>query len=314
MKVLEVKELKKSFKEKKAVDGISFTVEKGTIFGMIGPNGAGKTTTIESIIGIKKRDSGSVSLLGFDPLKDTKELYSRIGVQLQETSYQDKIKVKELLKLFQAMYESPIDYMTFIKRFSLEEKMNSYVDQLSGGQRQKLAIILALMPDPEVVFLDELTTGLDPKSRRDMWSCIKSLKKDGKTVIMTTHYMEEATYLCDHIGIVDDGKLIAYDTVEGIIEKSQSHVVLSFETKDGGKVSETLNQDGKQEFPHIDIKEINEGNSKLIQLKIDKDEMLTHAIILLSKAGISMEKLNIHRPNLEDVYLKLTGKQWKESE
>lgn len=302
MNVIEVSNLKKQYRSILAVDDISFEVEEGTIFGMLGPNGAGKSTTIECTIGLKKRDNGTVSVLGLDPSVDSKDLYDMIGVQLQETSYQDKIKVYELCDLFKEMYDTPTDYIELLKRFDLGDKLKSYVSELSGGQRQKVAITLALIANPKIVFLDELTTGLDPNARREMWQCIKDLREEGRTVFLTTHYMEEAAYLCDKICIIHDGKIIAMDTVDGVIEKSEIDTEITFESS----------QDAVSLIKAIkNVKDIVRVD-KSYTVYFKDEEVIGDMILALKQNNIKFKSINIIRPNLEDVYLKLTGTKWKE--
>lgn len=214
--VIEVKNLSVKYREKNVVKNVSFTVNEGEIFGMIGANGAGKTTTIECIEGLRNNYSGEIRVLGINPMKGRKELHKLIGVQLQETSYQDRLKVKEICKLFASFYDTKESIDDLAKEFNLYEKLDSYVGKLSGGQRQKLSIILALISKPKIVFLDELTTGLDPKSRRDMWETVLRLKKKGITVYLTTHFMEEAEYLCDRVAIMKQGQIVALDSVENL--------------------------------------------------------------------------------------------------
>lgn len=302
MKVIEVSNLKKQYRSFLAINDISFDVEEGTIFGMLGPNGAGKSTTIECIIGLKKRDEGSVSVLGLDPAVDNEKLYNIIGVQLQETSYQDKIKVYELCDLFMTMYDAPTDYMKLLERFELADRLKSYVSELSGGQRQKIAIVLALIANPKIVFLDELTTGLDPNARREMWRCIKELKDEGRTVFMTTHYMEEAAFLCDKICIIHNGKIIAMDTVDSVVEKADIDTEVTFES----------NEDVISIIRAIkNVKDVVMVDKSYTVCFKDED-VIGDIVLTLKNNNISYKKLNINRPDLEDVYLKLTGTKWKE--
>jgi len=207
-----IRGLRKSYGGLVAADGVDLTVERGEIFGLLGHNGAGKTTTIECALGTRKRDAGSVSLLGLDPEKDRKALFERVGAQFQEAGYQDKIRVGELCEFSSGLYSSPRDWRELISRFGLAGKEKSAVSALSGGERQKLSIVLALVPGPELVFLDELTTGLDPKARREMWALIKGLKAEGVTIFMTSHYMEEIERLCDRIAIMKKGRVVAQGT------------------------------------------------------------------------------------------------------
>jgi ABC-2 type transport system ATP-binding protein len=305
MNIIVVENLVKKYKSLTAVNQISFSVKAGSIFGLLGPNGAGKTTTVECIIGLMKFDEGFVEILSLNPITDNKKLYKEIGVQLQETSYQDKIKVKELCELFTIMYEKPLDYHRLLEQFGLIDKTNTNVNQLSGGERQKIAIILALIANPQVIILDELTTGLDPKSRREMWECIKNLKREGRTVFMTTHYMEEAAYLCDQIGIMNKGKLIAIDSVEGIIDKADIDITISFETEDD--VFHIIKDELNKKINKIEI------NNTKVKIYTKSEDVLTDLIILLRDKKINYRKIDIKRPTLEDAYLKLVGKE-KETE
>ena len=302
MNVIEVEQLTKVYRETKAVDDISFSVEKGEIFGMIGPNGAGKTTTIECIIGLKKYHQGNICVLGNDPRKDRNELYSKIGVQLQETSYQDKIKVKEICDLFASFYKNPSTYKNLLERFDLKDKLNTYVQNLSGGQRQKLSIILALIANPEIVFLDELTTGLDPQARRSMWEYVKELKEEGRTVFMTTHYMEEAEYLCDRICIINNGKIIALDTIENIIAQSGIDSEITFESDQN--IEEMLGR-----VPQITRVE-HKGNRYFAYGQDDRT--LGKLAFALESNNVEYKGLNIKRPTLDDTFLKLTGRKISE--
>ncbi|MBN2852892.1 MAG: ABC transporter ATP-binding protein, partial [Clostridia bacterium] len=244
-----------------------------------------------------------IEVLGVDMKEESKKLYDQIGVQLQETSYQDKIKVYELCSLFMSMYEKPLDYKPLLERFGLSAKHNSYLSDLSGGQRQRIAIILALIANPKLVFLDELTTGLDPKARREMWEYIKELKEEGRTIFMTTHYMEEAEYLCDKICIIDEGKIITIDHLEGVISKADIDIIITFETdKD---ISEMI-KNSVSGISRVIYKD------KIMSVYSKNDHILTELILLFKDHDIDYRKIDIIRPTLEDAYLKLTGKEWKE--
>lgn len=218
--IISVKNLKKSYNNIVAVNDISFSVKKGEFFGLLGHNGAGKSTTIDCILGLKAFDSGVVKILNKDPKKSRKEIFEKVGVQLQLSSYPDKIKVYEICEETAALYSESCDYNQLLKKFSLDKVKKNYVSTLSGGEKQKLAVILSLIPNPEVVFLDELTTGLDVEARRDVWKLLKSLKKDKVTILLTSHYMDEVEALCDKIVIIKNGKLLALGTVEEIITSS----------------------------------------------------------------------------------------------
>nr|WP_210429265.1 ABC transporter ATP-binding protein [Paenibacillus dendritiformis] len=212
--------MRKSYAALNAVENIDFSVGQGEVFGLLGANGAGKSTTIECMLGTKKHDSGTISILGMDPQKDRKKLFERVGVQFQEAHYQDKITVAELCEVTQSLYKTSLDYTDLIQQFGLSEKLKSQVSELSGGQKQRLFIILALIPNPEVVFLDELTTGLDTKARREIWRALSDLKAKGLTILLTSHFMDEVEALCDKIMILKNGKSIFYGTVKEAIAAS----------------------------------------------------------------------------------------------
>lgn len=217
--ILEVKNLKKSYDGKKAVNGISFSVDEGEVFGILGPNGAGKTTTLEIIETLREADSGSVILDGVDVEADPQAIRYMIGVQLQSTSFMDKVKLTELLDQQAAAYGDKVDALELLKEVNLEDKAGSFVEDLSGGQRQRFSIAAALVHQPKVFFMDEPTTGLDPQARRNLWGLVNKIKGKGTTIILTTHYMEEAEQLCDRVAIMEKGKIIALDTPKHLVEK-----------------------------------------------------------------------------------------------
>lgn len=215
--ILSVSELVKTYDGKNVVDGISFEVKKGEIFGILGPNGAGKTTTLEMLEALRPIDGGRATLSGIDIAKKPEEIKALIGVQPQTPSFEEKTKLVELIEFFSAAYGEKVDAMEFLKDVQLEEKANSYVENLSGGQRQRFSIAAALVHGPKVFFLDEPTTGLDPQARRNLWGLVKEVRDRGVTVILTTHYMDEAELLCDRIAVMDNGKIIALDTPKNLI-------------------------------------------------------------------------------------------------
>ena len=217
--VIEVSDLVKRYDDITAVDGISFTVQRGEVFGMLGPNGAGKTTTVEILEGMRKADRGTVTVNGIDVDKSSKAVKRIIGVQLQDSDFFDHMKLSEILSLFGTLYGKKADPEALLKRVNLEERISSYYDPLSGGQKQRFSIAVALVNDPIVLFLDEPTTGLDPQARRHMWELIKSIQDDGATIMLTTHYMEEAEELCDRIAIIDAGRIIKLDKPESLVEE-----------------------------------------------------------------------------------------------
>jgi len=217
--ILEVENLSKSYGKNKAVDGISFTVNEGETFGILGPNGAGKTTTLEMIETLRPIDSGTVKLAGIDVSKDAQEIRYLIGVQLQSTAFMDKVKLTELLEQQAAAYGDRINAMKLLKDVNLQDKAASYVENLSGGQKQRFSIAAALVHKPRVFFMDEPTTGLDPKARRNLWDLVNKIKAQGTTIILTTHYMEEAEELCERVAIMDNGKIIALDSPRNLVKQ-----------------------------------------------------------------------------------------------
>jgi len=217
--MVEVKNLKKRYGDKQAVDGISFTVKKGEIFGILGPNGAGKTTTLEMMETLRPIDGGSVKIDGIDVAKNPQQIKYIIGVQPQTPAFQDKTRLTEVVEMFAAAYGEKVDAMQFLRDVDLEEKAKNYVEQLSGGQKQRLSITTALVHGPKVFFLDEPTTGLDPQARRSLWDLIEKVRDRGISVIMTTHYMDEAEILCDRIAVMDNGKIVAIDTPRNLIDQ-----------------------------------------------------------------------------------------------
>lgn len=217
--IVTVKDLRKLYDGKPAVDGISFEVKQGEIFGILGPNGAGKTTTLEMLETLRQIDGGTATLAGYDVSKDVEKVKAIIGVQPQTPSFEEKTKLLELLEFFASTYGEKVDGMELLRDMQLEDKAKSYVEQLSGGQRQRFSIAAALVHSPKVFFLDEPTTGLDPQARRNLWELIQTIQKRGVTVIMTTHYMDEAELLCDRVAVMDTGKIVALDTPKNLIRK-----------------------------------------------------------------------------------------------
>ena len=218
--IISVKQLSKSYGGLTAVQGLDLSVTQGTVFGLLGANGAGKSTTIECMLGTRKFDAGTVSILGMNPLLQRKRLFENVGVQLQEANYQDKVTVAELCEVTQSLYRNAANYGELLKQFGIFDKAKSMVKELSGGQRQKLFIVLALIPQPKVVFLDELTTGLDAKTRREVWKILSDLKEKGMTIFLTSHFMDEVEALCDWVCILKKGKSVFYGTVEEAIAGS----------------------------------------------------------------------------------------------
>lgn len=218
--IIQVTGLSKSYDGNDVIRDVSLSVAAGEVYGLLGANGAGKTTTMECILGTRKADAGTVRILGLDPDKDRRKLFEMAGVQFQEANYPDKIKVKELCEETACLYQHPADYEKLLQQFGLSEKREAFVSELSGGQRQKLFITLALIPGPQVVFLDELTTGLDTKARRSVWNCLLDMKEQGLTIFLSSHFMDEVEMLCDRIGILKDGGFIFTGTVQEALEQS----------------------------------------------------------------------------------------------
>ncbi|MGN1181526.1 MAG: ABC transporter ATP-binding protein [Faecalibacillus sp.] len=217
---IKVRNLCKSYGNIPIIENINISVSQGEVFGLLGANGAGKSTTIECILGTKKADKGTVSILGMDPIRDRKRLFENVGVQFQESNYQDKVTVAELCEVTQSLYKDVTHYTQLIEQFGLTNQLKSFVSELSGGQRQKLFIVLALIPCPKVVFLDELTTGLDTKARREVWDCLTRLKEHGLTIFLTSHFMDEVEALCDRIAILKKGQIVFTGTVAQAIQRS----------------------------------------------------------------------------------------------
>ena len=286
MKIVEVKNLKKYYKDVKAVDGISFNVEEGSIFALLGPNGAGKTTTVEILEGLRKKDSGEIKLFGETVDDIPKEMKKRIGVQLQKSAFFSHLTVRETLSLFRELYGRGYRVREILEMVHLVDKEKSLVKNLSGGQLQRLALGVALINDPELIFLDEPTTGLDPQARRMVWGIIKDLKSKGKTIFLTTHYMEEAEYLADVVCIIDHGKIVEMGGPEEIIRRSGLKTVIEMETI--------------EDFVVEGAEKLDANKYRLI---VNDPERVLPEILKSGKVSNVM----IRKPNLEDVFLKLTG-------
>ena len=298
--VVKVSGFRKTYDSFVAVDDISFEVFDGEIFGLIGPNGAGKTTTLECVDGLRTRDRGSITVLGLDPFRDIYKLQDRIGVQLQEAQLQKRIKVKEAVHLWSSLYRKPpADGDRLLEQLGLAEKRNSRFMTLSGGQKQRLFIVLALINDPELVFLDELTTGLDPQSRHAIWELVRGIRARGKTVFLTTHLMEEAERLCDRVAIIEHGKIIDIDTPENLVHRycPERTVVLTAE-------------DPRAESCFRGIARVEEVVRKEARFTIrgSGDDLVTEVIRCLSENQIRVTDFRTVLPTLEDVFLRVTGR------
>ena len=300
--VIEVKNLRKSYGSVVAVEEISFEVYEGEIFGMVGPNGAGKTTTVECVEGIRKPDKGELIILGLDPQKEGYSLRQRIGVQLQETALQDHLKVWEALDLFASFYSHPVDWKILLEKLNLAEKRNAAFNKLSGGQKQRLFIALSLVNNPELVFFDELTTGLDPQARRNMWDMVRDIRKQGKTVVLTTHFMEEAERLCDRVAIVDQGRIVALDTPANLIRNlgAENRVVF---TINGEFRAEKLNE-------LASVTRVEQSGDRC-EVYGNDERLVVDVVNTLSQNGFPFRDLRTEQPTLEDVFLALTGREMR---
>ena len=300
MAVIEVENLRKSYGKLEAVKGIDLQVEEGEIFGIVGPNGAGKTTTVECIEGIKDYDSGSIKVLGLDPIKESKKLKQHIGIQLQEGMLPDRIKVWEALDLYASLFKKSVNWKELLAELDLEEKSDAYFDNLSGGQKQRLSIAMSLVNDPQVVFFDELTTGLDPQARRSIWDLVKRVQQKGKTVILVTHFMEEAERLCDRIAIIDQGKVIALDSPKKLIRELKTGVHINFTSETDNIESLLQSLDNVQEVL------VQRRNYSIYANHI---KAIADVINLLVEKEILFYDFTIQQPNLEDVFINLTGRK-----
>ncbi len=296
--VVEVSNLKKAYGSTVAVDDVSFEVFEGEIFGLIGPNGAGKTTTMECVEGIRKADGGTISVLGLDPRRDVYAIQNRIGVQLQETQLQKRIKVWEAVDLWSSLYPRSVDGDALLEQLGLTEKRNSWFMTLSGGQKQRLFIALALINDPELVFLDELTTGLDPQVRRAIWELVTGIRDRGKTVFLTTHLMEEAERLCDRVAIIEHGKLIEIDTPSALVRKHCPSKGVVFSSDREG-IADLL-----QRIPGV---ESVRGDGMTYTVEGQGEDFVTDVTHFLASESLRVRDFRTVTQTLEDVFLKLTG-------
>src|SRR6202790_460141 len=297
--VMQVSGIRKTYGATVAVDEVSFEVNDGEIFGLIGPNGAGKTTTMECIEGLRRPERGSISVLGLDPFREVYKLQERIGVQLQQAQLQKRIKVWEAVDLWASLYrKKAADGERLLEQLGLTDKRNAWFMTLSGGQKQRLFIALALINDPELVFLDELTTGLDPQARRAIWDLVRGIRERGKTVFLTTHLMEEAERLCDRVAIIERGRIIDMDTPERLIARHcpERSVVL---------VTDDAN--AEECFRAIPRVEAVTRSDLRFTIRGKGDDLVTEVIHCLSEKRIRVTDFRTILPNLEDVFLKLTG-------
>ncbi|MHB0874458.1 MAG: ABC transporter ATP-binding protein [Anaerolineae bacterium] len=298
---LVVRDLRKHYGSNHAVDGVSFSVREGECFGILGPNGAGKTTTIECIEGLRTQDDGDITILGIHNGSTTAQVRQRIGVQLQTTGLYPKLTTREILGTFSGFYDHSLSVDEMIDLVSLREAEKTLSSKLSGGQKQRLSLALALLNEPELVFLDEPTTGLDPQSRRALWDIIRGLKQQGRTVLLTTHYMEEANELCERVAIMDHGRIIELDAPEKLIRKHFTETPIEIGS------SERLPAERLQALPAVTSVTAVNGDTTLFSSDVPRT---VAALFEIANAeGISLAELTIRQPTLEDVFLKITGRR-----
>ncbi|MCX5385792.1 ABC transporter ATP-binding protein [Streptomyces sp. NBC_00083] len=296
MAIIEVNAVRKAYGRRPAVDGVSFSVEEGEIFGILGPNGAGKTTTVECVEGLRVPDAGTIRVAGYDPVADHDEVTRVLGAQLQESELQPKLTVREALELYAAFYPAPADWRPLAERLGLTEKLTTRFAKLSGGQKQRLSIALALIGNPRVVVLDELTTGLDPRARRDTWKLIEDVRAGGVTVLLVTHFMEEAQRLCDRVAVIDKGRVAALDTPSGLIRRAAGSTVISFTP------SAPLDDLALTELPQAAAVEEKHGRVTIH----GTDETVNAVITLLARHHITAHQLRVSEATLDDAFLDLT--------
>jgi ABC-2 type transport system ATP-binding protein len=304
--ILQVEGLHKVYGATVAVEQVSFEVREGEIFGMVGPNGAGKTTTIECLEGLRKPDAGRVRVLGVDPHCEGQNLCLRVGMQLQQSNLPDRMQVWEALDLYASFYPKPADWKELLVELGLEQKRNTPFSKLSGGQKQRLFIALALLPNPQLVFLDELTTGLDPQARHAIWELVRAVRAGGKTVILTTHFMEEAERLCDRVAILDHGRIVALDNPANLIHSLEAEQRVSFSLDDGlsPALEKALSSAGRLEV---------QGERVTVHGKTGRQlPLVSEVVSLLTGQGTPFRDLRTEQPDLEDVFLSLTGRALRE--
>ena len=307
MAALQVRNLRKTYKDVVAVDGLDLQVQPGECFGLLGPNGAGKTTTIEICEGLIAADSGDVEMLGMRWESDAQRLRQRLGIQLQDTQLSEKLTVFETVRLFRSFYDAGPTPAQAIALVQLEEKQKSRVGNLSGGQKQRLAMACALVGDPDFLFLDEPTTGLDPQARRQLWELIEEFKLGGRTILLTTHYMDEAERLCDRVAIMDHGKIIAQGTPRELIESIGVEHVVEFSA---GSAANPLAVSGLR---HIEgVHDVRMENSNVQMLVTELHRAVPALLEELSRQGAALTELRTHSASLEDVFVTLTGRHLRD--
>ena len=319
-KAIVVNGLRKSYEPVIAVDGVSFQVEAGEIFGMVGPNGSGKTTTIECIEGLRQPDEGEISVLGLDPNKDVYELRERTGIQLQAANLPRRMRVEEALDLFTSFYRQTRDWRPLMAGLGLEDKRRAYFSQLSGGQKQRLFVALALVNQPEVVFLDELTTGLDPRARHTIWDLVREIREQGTTIFLTTHYMDEAERLCDRVAILDHGRMIALDTPAQLVNRLGMATRITFQVN-GGRTVKRNNGGERDSTAAFDAAQVGvldgvqrvEKEGDQVTVYGQGAQLIGAVINTLETGGVQIHNLRTEQADLEDVFLALTGREVENS-
>jgi ABC-2 type transport system ATP-binding protein len=296
--VIEVQHLHKSYGETVAVDDVSFDVQEGEIFGILGPNGAGKTTTVECVEGLRAADGGTISLLGLDPRRDRAELTQRLGAQLQDSELPERLQVAEALQLYSSFYAEPADWRTRMDVLGLAGKSRTRFGKLSGGQKQRLSIALALVGSPRVAVLDELTTGLDPQARRDTWALIEDVRSRGVTILLVTHFMEEAERLCDRVALIDAGRVVAVDTPAGLAERVQAGQRIQF------RPSVPFDDGLLTSLPDV-TSVIHRGDVVVVT---GSDNALNAVTSALARHQIVARQLRVEQASLEDAFVALTGR------
>jgi ABC-2 type transport system ATP-binding protein len=306
--IIEVEGLVKRYNDFTAVKGIHFIVNQGEIFGLLGPNGAGKTTTMEMIEGLRKPDQGTARVAGFDTRTSLNKVKEVIGVQLQSTSLFELLTVKEIMRMYASFYKKSLPIEPLLEQMILSDKSDSRVKHLSGGQKQRLAIALALLNDPKVVFLDEPTTGLDPQARRTLWDIILRMKEQGKTIVLSTHYMDEAHALCDRICLMDQGKIIALDTPRNLVRSLQSDSAIEFRLAPNAQDAGLLERLGQ-------LREVKQADRREDVVTLYTDDLqasLLDFIQFANQSGLSFTDLQTRTATLEDVFLHMTGRSLRE--
>ena len=301
-----VETLTKNYGSLHAVKGIDFEVRAGEVFGLLGPNGAGKTTTVEILEGLRSRSGGTVRVLGCDPEVQTKQLKDRVGVCLQSNRLQDKLQVGEAMELFAAFYTRTVDGDQLLKRLQLWEKRGTQYDKLSGGQKQRLALALAMLNDPQVLFLDEPSAGLDPQARHEIHELVLDLRREQRTILLTTHYIEEAEKLCDRVAIVDEGRIVAMGTPREIQEKALAHSTIEIE------LAAPLGELALPRWPEADKVAVDQRRMKIAVTTARPARIVVEMVKWLDENSVELADIRIKRPSLEDAFIELTGKSLRE--